>query len=278
MRYKVGDKVKVIKTDFPTNIPINSIKEVISVSSDSVELSNGRTNGWIFSFHEVEPYNEEIVTNMQNIHNLELGDNVGGDIIKEVTSVGVYFKRNNFHFKFSEINQLIEEAKDYPKSTFHLIKNNKVKELLGYKLKDKQYQKAVEAITGHSFDFFNCKDSLGGVYYAVRDKPVTGCYTSLKAAGVLDLWFEPVYKTEEVVVKLSGNRTATITSKTSGTITMRSDVAYITAKDITSAFDALNKLGQIAGYNVGIKEFNLGCQTFTIEDLVAVNKAFTDFK
>lgn len=57
-----------------------------------------------------------------------------------------------------------------------------------------------------------------------------------------------------------------------------SGVAEFKASDVVYALDALNKLGQIAGYNVGIKEFNLGCQTFTIADLIAVDKAFKDFQ
>lgn len=67
------------------------------------------------------------------------------------------------------------------------------KEITGYKLKDEKYLKAVIAIT--KLDGLNYFNPNTVSLISATEKP-TLSYVRLKEAGVLDLWFEPVYKEE----------------------------------------------------------------------------------
>lgn len=65
----------------------------------------------------------------------------------------------------------------------HVLKENTMeKEIVEYKLKFAEYIKAANAITGTSADY----TKHGFI-------PESAAYKKLKEAGVLDLWFEPVY-------------------------------------------------------------------------------------
>lgn len=78
------------------------------------------------------------------------------------------------------------------------------KKIIGYKLVKPEYEEAVKKITGYTkWDYVNLKDCEGKHYIPVKFE--TACYDALKEAGVLDLWFEPVYeeekyKTDDIVI------------------------------------------------------------------------------
>lgn len=80
-----------------------------------------------------------------------------------------------------------------------LIKDNVMKkEIIGYKLIKPELHKAVQSLTGYSFDFINLKDGVGKDYQPVSVGSY--CYTQLKKVEVLDLWFEPVYEEDNYKV------------------------------------------------------------------------------
>jgi hypothetical protein len=91
------------------------------------------------------------------------------------------------------------------------------KKLIGYKLIKPEYHQAVKQITRYNtFDFIELKDGEGADYQPVE--PETRCYYKLKEAGVLDLWFEPVYEEKEFKIGdwvsfYSERENKTITSK-----------------------------------------------------------------
>ena len=82
----------------------------------------------------------------------------------------------------------------YDQFKTHVLKETNMKEIIGWKLTKPEYRNAVRKITG--MDSFNFTELEIDKEYAVRNTPnETFCYKELKKAGVLDLWFEPVYKT-----------------------------------------------------------------------------------
>ena len=90
---------------------------------------------------------------------------------------------------FKEI--ILEEFKK------HILKEEimEEKKIIGYKLVKPEYHDAVKKITGYiNWDYVNLKDEKGKHYISVKFD--TECYKSLRNAGVLDLWFEPVFEEE----------------------------------------------------------------------------------
>lgn len=86
------------------------------------------------------------------------------------------------HVKFSPKDwELIEE----PMST--------EKKVIGYNLKKVEYKKAAESILGVPFN----KETPGLV-------TVDRCIQDLKKAGVLDLWFEPIYEKSHPDITING--------------------------------------------------------------------------
>lgn len=84
----------------------------------------------------------------------------------------------------------------------YVLKENNMKEekeIIGYKLIKPEYKKAAEKIMDTNFPSNN---SLL--------VSVVSCINNLKKAGVLDLWFEPVYKTKEKIVSVGGKFDVTI--------------------------------------------------------------------
>lgn len=93
---------------------------------------------------------------------------------------------------------------EYPEITFdqfckYVLKkenNMKEKEIIRYKLIKPEYEKAVDDIINANIGYFNDK-SLN-----IKECPIS--IEKLRKAGVLDIWFEPVYKEEKKLPKING--------------------------------------------------------------------------
>lgn len=89
-------------------------------------------------------------------------------------------------------------------SITQLIEEKMEKEIIGYKLIKPEYKEAAYKITTvSSFSSFSSSDGIAfnhGTY----------SYNKLKEAGVLDLWFEPVYKKDKKTITDSKGRTAIV--------------------------------------------------------------------
>jgi len=328
-QYKVGDKVKIIYTDFPTNVPVGSINEVTVVNSNSIEIFNGKSDGWTFNLHEVELYKEEMNNKIEVGDVLDTtGTSIGSshdevisikanDLVLSVT--GLWLLNNsqvrvdtgkwsikskakkeemNLPMKITKENISQVEVGDTVEyrhggsyvvhslngrggfratngqtgsnlTNFTLTAKAKMKEIIGYKLKDKTYEKAALAL----IDEGSFRDNTGRGLDIQMPKNIK----IYKDLGVLDLWFEPVYKSAEVVVQLSNNRKATVVSKTIANINLAGYIGDIKAKDVEDTLAVFSNLPRIATYKVTIKEFQLGCQTFTHEDLTKLANAFKTF-
>jgi len=77
------------------------------------------------------------------------------------------------------------------------IKTQNMKEIIGYKLSKPEYFKAASEIADDT-EQWNSNLQRDGWMFS------NDCFNqnALKEAGVLDLWFKPVYKSEEVVIEL----------------------------------------------------------------------------
>jgi hypothetical protein len=279
--YKVGDKVRVIHTDYKGSINVGEIKTVHAlVGKGGVSLLAGRSPLTFYN-SEVEPYKEEVMNTK-----IEVGDTVEiinntiyrSEIKKGDKAVVVKLEGSSYQLRFDQHldnGKPITQISKLDGTDLKLVsKANNMKEVIGYNIKA-EYQGQVDAIA----KALNTHPRTVTEYGQQMWMPKEGVAGVAKRLGVLDLWFEPVYKSSEVVVKLSGNRTATITSKTVATILISDGSKFqAPAEAISKVLTALNGLASIAGYTPKFKEFELGCQKFTIDDLYAVNKAFTDFK
>lgn len=78
--------------------------------------------------------------------------------------------------------------------------NMKEKEIIGYKLIKPEYREAARLI--HPYGQYLSSDKListyGDPYLPVNDDTTN----AMRKAGVLDIWFEPVYKSSEVTIKI----------------------------------------------------------------------------
>jgi hypothetical protein len=104
------------------------------------------------------------------------------------------------HTDFNLYCEIPEVVKHLPILTFeeftkHVFKkeNMKEKQIIGYKLIKPEYAEAVNLITQTSY-------SKKGLEEISSDYSIK----KLKEAGVLDIWFEPVYKEEKQLPKING--------------------------------------------------------------------------
>jgi hypothetical protein len=94
-----------------------------------------------------------------------------------------WFYNTDSHFK-QYIEITFEQFKKY------ILKQETMKPIIGYKLKDEQYREAINMLIKA---------------YGIFSKPVMGLNSpksidTLQKAGVLDLWFTPVYEEEKVEI------------------------------------------------------------------------------
>lgn len=133
---------------------------------------------------------------------------------------------------------------------------NNPKAIIGYKLSKRKYQKAAEDIATVSLD-----NELGAAgYNFAKGSPV---HTLIKEAGVLDLWFEPVYQSHEMKLHL-GTPSVSITIR-KGSITAKKE-----AFDYNVILQIQEKMKMnivINDYNVTLPNVAIGCTTFTKDEI-----------
>lgn len=125
------------------------------------------------------------------------------------------------------------------------------KKLIGYKLIKPEYEKAALLLINEtSFRDFN--------YGGRVDTQQPTNIAIYKNAGVLDLWFEPVYEEEIKTVRMGGSEGFDLTVKNNKVFHKSEDITqYI--KDIYNSFSAKSRR-VIAGYDFHAKDVIL-CKT-----------------
>jgi hypothetical protein len=104
-----------------------------------------------------------------------------------------YWTKNNYFWSNGDINKYnlpTQSVKEFIKQI------NMNKEIIGYRLVKREYEKSVYLIINANIG-----------YYSDRVLPIEKSPKSiekLKEAGVLDLWFEPVYKEDKTLPKING--------------------------------------------------------------------------
>ena len=124
------------------------------------------------------------------------------------------------------------------------------KEIVGYKLIKPEYRKAAEKIGNFvNFEVFErythiVPNSIGGFQKVAK---------KLAEAGVLDLWFEPVYETEKKVIVLSNSKSV-IVNKDSAEVEN-------TIIKITSIQNLLNQVLYLddTSWRITSNSFDIGC-------------------
>ena len=168
-------------------------------------------------------HGEEIIQHFKDL-GVET-NNIKGTCSEKEGYYAIYYGLINGNFSnysLTEVQRNCISIKELPKKEL-----NMEKEIIGYKLVRPEYKNAAEAITG------NWENSQNG--YDIPIKQV-GYIKLLKEAGVLDLWFEPVYKTEEKVYTLG------IDEKFE--IIVKDKKAFYGSEDVTETLLAFKKIMQ----------------------------------
>lgn len=271
-KYKVGDKVRLIRTSYPGICPEGSIQTILDIDNSKSQqilfLSGTKLtswgSGWTFYLSEVEPY-VEIIEVGDTVEYVE-GTSLAGEqrVVKALGDTSG--DRKDTHLLFT--NGYANKASDLKL----ISKANKMKEVVGYKLKNKQYEKAAILLASNPDIWTDL--SFTTFMLTAGDK---GYAKILREAGVLDLWFEPVYKEEKIIVNISGNRQVIVNKSTievmGYTITHEeANTAYQVV--IVNKYLPINTIRPSdGGFGLLITEIKIGCQTFTREDIVDVNAA-----
>lgn len=159
------------------------------------------------------------------------------------------------------------------------------KEIIGYDFKDetsKQYESAAAKICG-------CiNDRLGRIHDDYIFKPHSSNYESLKEAGVLEVWFKPVY-VNDLKIRYFGDVKFTIHQDNDYAST---NYGKVTKEEIKKAIDYIEYPPKLAGHSLNIhignvrselKDIRLlkndislsfGCKKGTYEELVKIYKTF----
>lgn len=125
------------------------------------------------------------------------------------------------------------------------------KEIIGYKLKEefKHYEKAAKSIAG-------IERFMSGEWHFTYDSPT---YGEIKKAGVLDLWFNPVYEETKTLPKINGYE---------GTKLNNSTVKYGCAELDIDALRSLIQCSELGSSNRTIHSVILNHgETVTIEQI-----------
>ena len=144
---------------------------------------------------------------------------------------------------------------------------NMEKEIIGYKLIKPEFEKAASEIVGDKvgcINFIRCRE------YQNHIIPTRNFDTNLrilKESGVLDLWFEPVYKDEkqDIVLTLSNGKQVTVTKE--GKI--MAEGREVNIVDLLKSYSYMFKpTNIISGWEVRANTISIGCwDNITQEDL-----------
>lgn len=212
MKYKVGDKVVPISKSvwrslkdsavwnkaksqgymYVTEIGVNSVEGTINYVCN--DLNSKEEAGDYFIESDLIPYESPF----------KLPEKWAIKVVKggEKTNPEVYKWRDSYFINKGYIHSdkwySPKIQKGYTEITLeqfkkHVLKQSDMKEIIGYKLKNdcKQYEEAaLKLINNKTLSF----TELGGATDGCLFKINSICEQKYKTAGVLDLWFEPVYE------------------------------------------------------------------------------------
>ena len=162
-----------------------------------------------------------------------------------IKSAGGYLKR-----RFKEINNMEKEE----------INNMEKEEIIRYSLKNKKYQKAVAELINSV-----CTYKDGQQLCLLTN---SGSIEILKEAGILDLWFEPVYKSKETILQIGSPSKKVTISK--GKIEVEGyKVSVHSLHSIIKAHKT-----EVGSWTVKDIKFQIGCSWFELNEIQKVIDAY----
>lgn len=146
------------------------------------------------------------------------------------------------------------------------IMENKEKKIIGYKLVKKEYLEAVKVMVSDSWTWNYAEENIlkSGWHFAAPDREGEGIASIFRKAGVLDLWFEPVYEIEYKEVKVSvGSPAKEILVTSKGQISVK-DVNYSFSMDeLIMLKNKFRIVANVALLDVFVKNLWVGCSAGT---------------
>lgn len=128
-----------------------------------------------------------------NEYNIKVGDIItiiSDFTVTKVTETEIFLGSESSGYSFKRVNNNLKN------NFWKLKKQDDMKEIIGYKVKDKKYLPFANKLHDYSANQpFNFIYKIHTSEFSIKN---------FKAAGVLDIWFEPVYKEEKTLPKING--------------------------------------------------------------------------
>jgi hypothetical protein len=181
----------------------------------------------------------------------------GDNVLSNWDFVQWPFKRNHYWVSFKNVSNL-------PIITYKQFLEMQTKQIIGYKFKEEcsQYAQAALKICQpndvESFKLFVKDGYLINLTFNASVKP------KLEEAGVLDLWFEPVFQTEEKILELGSPKKSIRITKEGFTVENNLVKESVISQLL---YDMRNTDKYISIWNVEYLSVKIGCSTFTKEEL-----------
>ena len=275
MKFKVGDKVRVLETSYPNNCPIGFETTILSIDEDGVYLKgNGYDStpeSWYF--HNTEKL--ELVQEM-NKYNIEVGDYVRGKndnpdsgLIVGVFKSGISYTDTNSNYTpvssnvWDKVNNRLDTGED-----IHIKSNKMNKKIIGYKLlKDTPEHEA-----GDTFML-----DRGGNYSKNGDAGTEFYYTK-ENVEAKPQFFEPIYETKptEVFVDTLAGKVK-VFKENSIVLLSLPEEKVLSQQQVESVFGKLqSSIGNLRGFDIKVETFKVGCKTFSVSDIPKLQAAIKE--
>lgn len=129
------------------------------------------------------------------------------------------------------------------------------KKIIGYKLIKSEYKEAACSLSSTDLN------STLGPNIATSNATIN----DLKRAGVLDLWFEPIYKKEKIILTC-GDKKLPIEIIPDQSIIV--DNTNVDIKHLEDIFNSFNKIfSKLNDWHVKVTSLKIGCSIFTLEEI-----------
>jgi len=141
---------------------------------------------------------DNIVNKKENMneYNIKVGDIItiiSDFIVTKVTDTEIFLDSESSGYSFKRVNNNLKN------NFWTLKKQDNMKEIIGYKLIKPEYREAACQIGGCIL--YGQSSILSKIFSLDKQ---SFAINKWKEAGVLDLWFEPVYKEEKTLPKING--------------------------------------------------------------------------
>ena len=155
---------------------------------------------------------------------------------------------------------------------FKSEKMNKVKKIIGYKLKDEKYRIPALNISKAVNPGATKENYSDGTIMRT-----SGISVYFKELGLLDTWFIPVYEQEEIILNI-GNPRQKVIINSNGVSCDEQTMEFSSLRRITDKFiQSKLSISETKNWMVEVTEIKIGCSTFNMEEFNQVLQASKKF-